>query len=184
MGAIRAARLRGLTAGQVAGNTFCHYNFSRCQTTLTDNAIHERHHESSTNMTQESYTVTANTTDPAAANLILAAVIDEARRTGAQVNIGGKVPAPNGSIVNVKAAQGDQLADAADLFLTWAEAAEKPRLMHTPADVAAMLGVSARTLGEWRFTGDGPEFVKIGSIVRYPHDALTDWMAANRRATA
>ena len=156
---------------------------------LSDNPYRQRHthenvNESSTNMTRESYTVTAHTTDPAAANLILAAVIDEARRTGAQVNIGGTVPAPNGSIVNVKAAQGDQLADAANLFLTWAEAAEKPRLMHTPADVAAMLGVSARTLGEWRFTGDGPEFVKVGSVVRYPHDALTDWMAANRRATA
>ena len=154
---------------------------------LSDNPYRQRHtnvNEGSTNMTQESYTVTAHTTDPAAANLILAAVIDEARRTGAQVNIGGRVPAPNGSIVNVKAAQGDQLADAADMFLTWAEAAEKPRLMHTPADVATMLGVSARTLGEWRFTGDGPEFVKVGSVVRYPHDALTDWMAANRRATA
>lgn len=138
------------------------------------------------NMTQESspYTVTARTTDPAAANLILAAVIDEARRTGAQVNIGGTVPAPNGSVVNVKASQGDQLAEATSMFLTWAEAAEKPRLMHSPADVAAMLGVSARTLGEWRFTGDGPEFVKVGSVVRYPHDALTDWMAASRRATA
>lgn len=136
-------------------------------------------------MTQESaYAVTAHTSDPAAANLILAAVIDEARRTGAQVTIGGKVPAPNGSVVNVKASQGDQLADAADMFLTWAEAAETPKLMHTPADVATMLGVSSRTLGEWRFTGDGPEFVKVGSVVRYPHDALTDWMAANRRATA
>ena len=137
-------------------------------------------------MTQESstYTVTAHTTDPAAANLILAAVIDEARRTGAQVNIGGRVPAPNGSIVNVKAAQGDQLADAANMFITWAEAAEKPRLMHSPAEVAAMLGVSARTLGEWRFTGAGPAFVKVGSVVRYPHDALTDWMQANQQTVA
>ena len=137
-------------------------------------------------MTQEPtpYTVTARTTDPAAANLILAAVIDEARRTGAQVNIGGRVPAPNGTIVNVKAAQGDQLADAANLFITWAEAAEKPRLMHSPADVAAMLGVSARTLGEWRFTGAGPAFVKVGSIVRYPHDALTDWMRENQQTVA
>lgn len=137
-------------------------------------------------MTQETphYAVTAHTSDPMAANLILAAVIDEARRAGAQVNIGGRVPAPNGSVVNVKAAQGDQLAEAADMFLAWAEAAEKPRLMHTPAEVVGMLGVSARTLGEWRFTGDGPEFVKVGSVVRYPHDALTDWMTANRRATA
>lgn len=137
-------------------------------------------------MTQEQtpYTVTVHTTDPAAANLILAAVINEARRTGAQVSIGGRVRAPDGSVVNVKAAQGDQLAEATSMFLTWAEAAEKPRLMHTPADVATMLGVSARTLGEWRFTGDGPEFVKVGSVVRYPHDALTDWMTANRRATA
>lgn len=138
------------------------------------------------NMTQESspYTVTARTTDPAAANLILAAVIDEARRTGAQVNIGGMVPAPNGSVVNVKASQGDQLAEATSMFLTWAEAAEKPRLMHSPADVAAMLGVSARTLGEWRFTGAGPAFVKVGSVVRYPHDALTDWMRENQQTVA
>ena len=137
-------------------------------------------------MTQESspYTVTAHTTDPAVANLILAAVIDEARRTGAQVNIGGKVPAPNGSVVNVKASQGDQLAEATSMFLTWAEAAEKPRLMHSPADVAAMLGVSARTLGEWRFTGAGPAFVKVGSVVRYPHDALTDWMRENQQTVA
>ena len=47
------------------------------------------------------YTVTASTPDPAAANLLLAAVVEEARRTGAQVNIGGRVPAPNGAIVNV-----------------------------------------------------------------------------------
>ena len=130
------------------------------------------------------YHLTARTLNPVAANLILAAVIDEARRTGAQVNIGGRVPAPNGSVVNVKASQGDQLADAANMFLTWAEAAENPKLMHSPAEVAVMLGVSARTLGEWRFTGDGPEFVKVGSVIRYPHDALTDWMAANRRAIA
>ena len=156
---------------------------------LSDNHYRQRHtnvNESSTNMTQEPtpYTVTAHTSDPAAANLILAAVIDEARRTGAQVNIGGRVPAPNGHIVNVKAAQGDQLAEATNLFLTWAEAAEKPKLMHSPADVAAMLGVSARTLGEWRFTGAGPAFVKVGSIVRYPHDALTDWMRENQQTVA
>ena len=157
---------------------------------LSDNPYRQRTHENVEKavptMAQEPtpYTVTARTTDPAAANLILAAVIDEARRTGAQVNIGGRVPAPNGNIVNVKAAQGDQLADAANLFITWAEAAEKPRLMHSPADVAAMLGVSARTLGEWRFTGAGPAFVKVGSIVRYPHDALTDWMQENQQTVA
>ena len=137
-------------------------------------------------MTQEPapYTVAAHTSDPAAANLILAAVIDEARRTGAQVSIGGRVPAPNESVVNVKAAQGDQLADAANMFIAWAEAAEKPRLMYSPADVAAMLGVSARTLGEWRFTGAGPAFVKVGALVRYPHDALTDWMRENQQTVA
>ena len=130
------------------------------------------------------YTVTASTPDPAAANLLLAAVIEEARRTGAQVNIGGRVPAPNGAIVNVKASQGDQLADAVNMFVAWAEVAEKPRLMHSPAEVAAMLGVSSRTLGEWRFTGAGPAFVKVGGIVRYPHDALTGWMQANQQTVA
>lgn len=62
------------------------------------------------------YTVTASTPDPTAANLLLAAVIEEARRTGAQVSIGGKVPAPNGAIVNVKASQGDQLTDAVNML--------------------------------------------------------------------
>ena len=130
------------------------------------------------------YTGTASTPDPTAANLLLAAVIEEARRTGAQVSISGKVPAPNGAIVNVKASQGDQLTDAVNMFVAWAEAAEKPRLMHSPAEVAAMLGVSARTLGEWRFTGAGPAFVKVGGVVRYPHDALTDWMQANQQTVA
>ena len=60
----------------------------------------------------------------------------------------------------------------------------KPRLMHSPAEVAAMLGVSARTLGEWRFTGAGPAFMKVGGVVRYPRDALTDWMQANQQTVA
>lgn len=144
------------------------------------------------NMTRRSrmegnpYWIRIATPDPGAANLLLSSAVDEARRCGAAVTIDTKVQAPTGELVNVKidAGQADGLADAATMFTRWADAADQPRLMHSPAEVASMLGVSARTLGEWRFTGDGPEFVKVGSVVRYPHDALTDWMAANRRATA
>lgn len=143
------------------------------------------------NMTRRSrmgkpYQIRIATSEPGAANLLLSSAVDEARRCGAAVTIDAKVQAPTGELVNVKidAGQADGLTDAATMFTQWADAADQPRLMHSPADVASMLGVSARTLGEWRFTGDGPEFVKVGSVVRYPHDALTDWMAANRRATA
>ena len=32
----------------------------------------------------------------------------------------------------------------------------------TPAELAAMLGMSPRTLANWRSTGKGPPYVKIG----------------------
>ncbi|MCH4858786.1 helix-turn-helix transcriptional regulator [Bifidobacterium pseudocatenulatum] len=32
----------------------------------------------------------------------------------------------------------------------------------TPAELAAMLGMSVRTLANWRSTGKGPPYLKIG----------------------
>lgn len=52
-----------------------------------------------------------------------------------------------------------------------------------PAKVAAqMLGVSPRTLANWRSEGKGPDYVRLGrrhSAVVYRVDDLKDWLAAN-----
>lgn len=39
--------------------------------------------------------------------------------------------------------------------------------MLTPADLAERWQVPARTLGQWRYEGRGPAYVKIGGAVRY-----------------
>lgn len=54
-----------------------------------------------------------------------------------------------------------------------------PRLVdeHEAADI---LGLSARTLREWRRSGTGPRFVKLGRSVRYEPAELDAFIAANR----
>lgn len=39
--------------------------------------------------------------------------------------------------------------------------------MLTPADLGQRWQVPARTLGQWRYEGRGPAYVKIGGAVRY-----------------
>ncbi|MEO8593770.1 MAG: helix-turn-helix domain-containing protein [Candidatus Solibacter sp.] len=42
--------------------------------------------------------------------------------------------------------------------------------------MAEMMGVSVKTLQRWRLFGDGPEWKKFGSAVRYPSVALQNWI--------
>lgn len=44
-------------------------------------------------------------------------------------------------------------------------------------EAAAELGISFRTLQQWRVRGIGPAFLKLGRSVRYDADALEDWLA-------
>lgn len=46
------------------------------------------------------------------------------------------------------------------------EALSLPKLLCTKS-AALQLGISYRTLEDWRLTGDGPPFLKIGRSVRY-----------------
>lgn len=60
--------------------------------------------------------------------------------------------------------------------------AELPRLL-TPQEVAAMLGLTERTLERWRITGEGPRFAKLSrSTVRYKHDDVAAFVADRMRA--
>lgn len=57
---------------------------------------------------------------------------------------------------------------AADRLLTESEAAER-------------LAVSVRTLQQWRVSGGGPLFVKLGRAVRYRPSELTIFVGAGTR---
>jgi predicted DNA-binding transcriptional regulator AlpA len=49
-------------------------------------------------------------------------------------------------------------------------------------EAARRLGVSARTLDSWRWLGTGPRYIKLTArVVRYPADALQEWVATHPR---
>lgn len=50
-------------------------------------------------------------------------------------------------------------------------------------EVSAMTGTPVATLRHWRQRGGGPPWFKIGRRVRYDHDDLRKWIAAQQRAT-
>jgi hypothetical protein len=52
----------------------------------------------------------------------------------------------------------------------------------TPKDLARRWGCSSRTLANWRWSGAGPKFVKIGSNVRYRSTDVLEFEAAHYRA--
>lgn len=45
--------------------------------------------------------------------------------------------------------------------------------------LARLWNISIRTLQKWRTTGDGPRFVKVGSLVRYRPSDIDDFVARN-----
>lgn len=54
----------------------------------------------------------------------------------------------------------------------------------TPQQVADRYGkaITPRTLANWRSTGQGPDYVKIGGKVMYPLDALLVWENSRKRS--
>lgn len=47
-------------------------------------------------------------------------------------------------------------------------------------DVAEILGISSRTLANWRSLGRGPRFVKVGSNVRYRPNDVREYTEQHR----
>lgn len=48
----------------------------------------------------------------------------------------------------------------------------------TPDDLARMWQVSVGTIANWRTSKKGPEFVRIGGLVRYRPEAVQAWLEA------
>jgi excisionase family DNA binding protein len=48
----------------------------------------------------------------------------------------------------------------------------------TNAEVARILGITPRTLENWRQQGRGPEYLKDGKVVRYERAAVERYIAS------
>jgi hypothetical protein len=59
-----------------------------------------------------------------------------------------------------------------------------PPMLLRPSEAARALGLHPQTLANLRHEGRGPNFVKLGSAVRYDADALRDYVSANTQTTA
>lgn len=55
-----------------------------------------------------------------------------------------------------------------------------PQTHFNQADLAARLNISPRTLERWRWTGEGPAFLKIGSRVVYRLEDVEAFEQARR----
>jgi predicted site-specific integrase-resolvase len=52
-----------------------------------------------------------------------------------------------------------------------------------PTEAAKRLGVEASTLANWRWSGRGPRYVKVGSRVRYRLVDLAAWLDKQSRSS-
>lgn len=51
----------------------------------------------------------------------------------------------------------------------------------TESETASRLAIQPATLRRWRWSGDGPRFVKVGFAVRYDCADIEDFVNRNRR---
>jgi hypothetical protein len=50
------------------------------------------------------------------------------------------------------------------------------KLFYTPRQAAEILEISTRTLANKRALGNGPPFLKLGGVIRYPIDAFETYL--------
>ena len=48
--------------------------------------------------------------------------------------------------------------------------------LHTAEEAARYLDTTERSLENWRYTSQGPKYVKIGGQIRYPYRYLREWL--------
>ncbi|WP_306232849.1 helix-turn-helix transcriptional regulator [Agrococcus beijingensis] len=55
-----------------------------------------------------------------------------------------------------------------------------PGVLLTERELAAAIHMSSKTLQHWRYTQQGPPFVRLGRHVRYRVSDVTEWIERNR----
>ena len=50
------------------------------------------------------------------------------------------------------------------------------------AELADVLGVPASTVANWRSSGVGPKFIRVGKHVRYDQTDVVAWIEGNKHA--
>ena len=51
----------------------------------------------------------------------------------------------------------------------------------TPEQLAELLNIPVRTLGQWRYVGRGPRYIPVGRHIRYDPAEVTRWCAEQTR---
>lgn len=51
----------------------------------------------------------------------------------------------------------------------------------TPTEAAAYLKAKVKTLAAWRLKGKGPDYCKVGGLVRYNKATLDQWLKSWRK---
>jgi hypothetical protein len=59
---------------------------------------------------------------------------------------------------------------------------QSPNLLNT-GQAADMIGIRSETLRQWRMVGAGPAFLKLGRLVRYRPDTVSQWIASLEEQT-
>ena len=50
----------------------------------------------------------------------------------------------------------------------------------TPEELAELIRVRVGTLAAWRNRRQGPAYVRVGDLIRYPADAVEAWVSKTR----
>lgn len=61
---------------------------------------------------------------------------------------------------------------------------DRAKITISEADAAKEIGVHVRTLRNWRRAGEGPDFLKIGRIIRYRPVDLETWAETKIQTSA
>jgi len=48
----------------------------------------------------------------------------------------------------------------------------------SPRDVSALLGISTGTLRSWRERGEGPQWLRVGKLVKYDRSDVEAWLVS------
>lgn len=55
------------------------------------------------------------------------------------------------------------------------------KLIISPPQLCAHIGVQLQTLSNWRMLGRGPKYIRVGRLIRYRMKDVEAWLSANSK---